>query len=717
MNTEFLGRRGQRGAAVIMTVGFMLLGVLCLALVVDTGRLYMEKRSLQRLADVTALSVASQKTCEDLSSGASVVGPATAALGVATKGLPRGVVVHSAICGGIQKDAEGNDSDPRIFDPTVANDVVQIVLINPVARSLVAGGLFSAAPITLRATAVAGEAGNPLARLTIRSKVANLNTGANPLLDAVLGGLLGLNNLSVASWKGIAETQVNILDLINTGKLGVGTYEQLLTTDVSVLDLLDASIDVVGQGSTAGIGLSAIKNAASGHVNLDQLGVNLGDLLGLKTGAPESAADVALNLFDLVSGSIMVASQNDPSSVATISLPSVTLPGLATAVVKAKVIEAPRLSAVGDPRDINGGQIVGTGYDPASDPDAIYVRTAQARVFASISIPALSGLSDLLSLTSLVDGPILSGLTSFLTGQPGFGLGGLVGSIVGTILCPVPILVPSCPTYNTAAVKLLPDARIDISLDVGGGEAYIADHECTSGKELTVPVKTRVASLRVGKLGGTIQQAIDNAFASTSPPSVSEPVTLLQLGSTWAKPDSCVLGVLCPSVKYNSAATCAGTAGAPCLYNKTSKKDGYVKPAAAVVLRVDSGVLGSSSSNELTFPASGRTLPEVDDALVDGDYQSVSVSGIVGSLASTVSGIGLSVYNYSGGVLGSALGLVSTLVSSLQSTLQGVISSLLSPLLDGLVNSLLKQLGLDLAQTQVAGQLTCHSDTGVRLLN
>ena len=178
-----------------------------------------------------------------------------------------------------------------------------------------------------------------------------------------------------------------------------------------------------------------------------------------------------------------------------------------------------------------------------------------------------------------------------------------------------------------------------------------------------------------------------------------------------------MLGVLCPSVKYNSAATCAGTAGAPCLYNKTSKKDGYVKPAAAVVLRVDSGVLGSSSSNELTFPASGRTLPEVDDALVDGDYQSVSVSGIVGSLASTVSGIGLSVYNYSGGVLGSALGLVSTLVSSLQSTLQGVISSLLSPLLDGLVNSLLKQLGLDLAQTQVAGQLTCHSDTGVRLLN
>ena len=56
-------RHSQRGAAVIMTAGFMLLGVLCLALAVDTGRLYMEKRSLQRIADVIALEVASRRGC------------------------------------------------------------------------------------------------------------------------------------------------------------------------------------------------------------------------------------------------------------------------------------------------------------------------------------------------------------------------------------------------------------------------------------------------------------------------------------------------------------------------------------------------------------------------------------------------------------------------------------------------------------------------------
>lgn len=53
----------EQGATLIMTAGFMLLAVLCLSLVVDTGRLYVEKRGLQRIADVAALEVASRRGC------------------------------------------------------------------------------------------------------------------------------------------------------------------------------------------------------------------------------------------------------------------------------------------------------------------------------------------------------------------------------------------------------------------------------------------------------------------------------------------------------------------------------------------------------------------------------------------------------------------------------------------------------------------------------
>ena len=53
----------QHGAVVIMTAGFMMLAVLFLALVVDTGRLYMEKRNLQRVADLAAIETASRYGC------------------------------------------------------------------------------------------------------------------------------------------------------------------------------------------------------------------------------------------------------------------------------------------------------------------------------------------------------------------------------------------------------------------------------------------------------------------------------------------------------------------------------------------------------------------------------------------------------------------------------------------------------------------------------
>ncbi|MEL0028509.1 MAG: pilus assembly protein TadG-related protein, partial [Perlucidibaca sp.] len=55
-----LTRRNERGAAVLMTAGFMLLAVSFLALVVDSGRLYFEKRSLQRIADMAAIEAMSR---------------------------------------------------------------------------------------------------------------------------------------------------------------------------------------------------------------------------------------------------------------------------------------------------------------------------------------------------------------------------------------------------------------------------------------------------------------------------------------------------------------------------------------------------------------------------------------------------------------------------------------------------------------------------------
>ncbi|MBI8390848.1 protein TadG, partial [Pseudomonas aeruginosa] len=59
----------QRGAIGILAATILLLALICLLLVVDTGRLYLEQRNLQRVADVAALESASQGAlCGDQSS-------------------------------------------------------------------------------------------------------------------------------------------------------------------------------------------------------------------------------------------------------------------------------------------------------------------------------------------------------------------------------------------------------------------------------------------------------------------------------------------------------------------------------------------------------------------------------------------------------------------------------------------------------------------------
>lgn len=683
----------------IMTAGFMLLGVLCLALVVDTGRLYLEKRSLQRIADVVALELASIEWCTN-----------GAISGEAVTALNRNIPVSSGVKlkEGFPKCGTVDDSVPRRFTASVSPEdgkAVQVRVSHSVAKSLVAGGYFSSSPnVDLLAEAVAIKGGTPLARLTIRSRVANLNpAGANPVVGAVLSGILGIDNLDLVDWQGIAQTDVNILDLIKTGSLSVGSYDELLAVkSVSLLDLVDASIEVVGSSSTAGLGLSVLKGAAT-ELTLGALDVNLVDLLGLATATPEAAADVSINLFDLINGSILLAS---PDAAVNVDLP-INIPGLANIVIKTKVIEPPRLSAVGNPEEINGGEAVGIGYNPSEDSGAIYVRTAQVRVFASVDIPALSAISNLLALTGLIDGPVLSGVANFLQGQTG--LGGLVGSIVGSLICP--ILFITCPTYNTAAIALLPNARVDISLDVGGGEAYISDHDCSADKELVVPVSTKVANLRVGKLGATAEDAAINAFADKAPPSTVDAIDLLTLGSTWARPSACLLGLLCTGVRFNTNPSCNGSSS--CNFNATDKKDGYVKPSTRISLELESSV-GENNSEVINFPSIGRTLPNIDDALLDEDYHSVEVENVISSLSSTIAGIGLKIETVSDN---SVLGLVANLVGSLQPILVGVIESLLSPILDPIINTLLDQLGLSIGQSEVAGQLTCSGNAGVRLVN
>ena len=128
-------------------------------------------------------------------------------------------------------------------------------------------------------------------------------------------------------------------------------------------------------------------------------------------------------------------------------------------------------------------------------------------------------------------------------------------------------------------------------------------------------------------------------------------------------------------------------------------------------MKVDAPVAGLAQTLTFTNP------PEVGATLTNADYQMITSSSVVNSLVNTLASTTLQPYYSSdSGVLGSVFGVVTSLLDGLKTAIQNIIVPLLSGLLDPILNMLLKVLGVNLAQTEVAGQLSCSGTDGIRLV-
>jgi uncharacterized membrane protein len=443
--------------------------LLCLVVVVDTGRLYLEKRNLQRVADMAALEAATRGG--DCLAGTSAVTYATASAqrnGFAIPSVGRGLAVA---CGVVNVNA-GNI---RVFAADASkSEAIQVIASHRVPQSL-AGGLgamFGGAPanstINLSATAVAGVAGPPVAQLSIRSTLADVN-----LLNGMLSGLSGAPiNLTLASWNGLVAANINLLKYMDQLAIDLhvtaGDYTQLLGADATVGQLLRAAATVAqANGATADVqtGLNAL---ASTVVN--PLKVHLGDILQLQTGSTASGLNANVNAFQLVQAFIELGNSKSP---VTGTLP-VNLLGLGLgATANIKVIEPPQLSVVGNPAL---AKLAPLGAN------RIYVRTAQVRVLVSLDLSLIT------NLTSLVSG------------------------ILSVVVAPLGL-----------DLRVLPDHNLDVSLEAGGGSSYVTDYTCASetNKSLTAFATTTVAELRVGR--------VNSDWASSTAPMSVTPYTLLDI--------------------------------------------------------------------------------------------------------------------------------------------------------------------------------------------
>ncbi len=648
--SQFNGPARQRGAIGLMAAATLSVALVAMLLVVDTGRLYMEQRKLQRVVDNAAL--------EAVSRGGNCLPGLTAATYAGQSAVRNGFTVDAnntlaTTCGSLVTAATGL----RTFTADATQAAAVRVVGSHTLTTSFAGGvqaLFSGTSVslntTLNATAVAAKPQPTIAQLNIRSTLATINTAQSNILNPLFSGLLGGNvNLTALGWDGLLKTDINLLSYLNQLAINLnvaaGNYTQLLNTQATVTQLIQAAATVVQlNGATADV-ITALGQLQVAAINAAP--VKLGDILQLQTGTTAAGLDANLQLLQLVQGVIQLA--NSKSAVAA-TLP-ISVLGLANVTVKVKVIEPPQFSAIGDPARAKLSPL---------GADRIFVRTAQIRTLVSVDLTGLSGVT---GLTNAVLG-LVGGLTSTLNAVLSLNLVAVLNSVI-------------CIGCQQLDPKLLPTPRIDISLDAGGAKSYVTDYSCPTGttgtKSLTAHTVTSIADLKLGTIDPT------NAFSSVAEPTVT-PLPLIDLGIV-----SCYriigLGSCDPSTHIQYG-------------------------AGGIAIMLDTSV--AQNSQDLLFSSATPFATPANLKLPPSIQSAVPTNNIVGSLSSTLAGINLIVYRPLGSnPLGAIVTGVASLISDVTSKILPVITNLLSPILDPLLNNLLKSLGINLMDVDVGANMTC----------
>lgn len=646
----FNGPRQQHGAIGLMaalTLGMVLIFML---LVVDGGRLYLEQRKLQRVADMAVLEAVSR-------GGSCAATPSTATL-YATQSAARNSFVPAgtqqtlnATCGTL---VTVNQLRTFQLDPS-KSDAIRVIATNTIPTSI-AGGVWDlvskgtlSTTTKLTASAVGASPKGLLAQISIRSTLATVTTNSQAaLLNSVFTSLLGGKvELSIAGWNGLINGDINLLNYMDQLaidlKLSAGNYDQLLSTNTTITQLLKTALTVANaNGATADLkaSLGSLLDVA---IKAKPATISLSNLLKLQTGTQSSGLDANLQAFQLIQAFLQLA---NTANAVDLNAP-VILPGIANVTVQMKVIEPPQFSAVGDP----------------SSSQIISVRTAQIRTLISID---LTGLSNLLTLPDAVK-DLTNTLVTALSNLLNLNLVGLVTNL----LC-----LDGCKQISPL---LLPTPKIYISLDAGGADAQVTGYSCPVGdtgiKSLTVKTNKSLVDLRIGQMDPS------TVFSKAAPPSVSA-IPIIDIGiQTCYK----VLGLL------------------------GSCKDRVHFAGGGIGIMANTSVLKTAGSTLVFSKNSAPTDTTPPNLKLPPAIQNTPKStSILDSLSDTIAGIQLQSYvPATNNILSTVLTTVTSAISTVAGILNPIIKNLLSPLLTPLINNLLTTLGISLVDVQVGANLNC----------
>lgn len=389
-------RRDESGVAGLALAMSALMVFGFAALAIDLGLAFFSKRNLQAVTDVAAIAAINSYI-----NGNGAASGATAALTGPTNTL--NFYAH----GSLISATLGNEAPvANLWTFTAGAAPINAVQVKTSASSplyfarvfLPAATANAGIALTASATAMRQD----LASFCAGTGLLNLNTNNSTILNDTLGTLLGTSlNLSLVSYQGLANTQINALSFLDAlateMNLTAGTYSQVLSSTVSMSQVIQAEIDALNApGSVATVALNQLKGSLGGNPS-----IQLGQLIqaGLwanqevASASATTAAAANINLFSLVTGTAQLANGQNAAGAAL----GMSLPGIASVNLQLTVGEKLQC-AVAVP--------VGT-----------QIHTAQVRLYLTITLlPLLGYVAQVPLYIEVADGTVtLANLTCGVT--------------------------------------------------------------------------------------------------------------------------------------------------------------------------------------------------------------------------------------------------------------------------------------------------------------
>lgn len=374
--------RDRRANFAVMTALSAPVAVCLAAVAIDEGSLYNERREVQALADLAAITAAANLGAPQAAALTTLQDNGLSAVLSTSDGADR-IPSHGGTLVVVPGRYSG-EASIAIADRFTPNlQPYNAVSVSVRKKGTLFFGSALMPPPTITAHAVASSSAQ--AAFSVGSRLAKVDGG---MLNAVLGGLLGGGlSLSVMDYNALIAADVNVLSFLDALAvdlhLTAGTYDDVLDSTATVGQIAAALARTEGVGSSNRLILQAIAGKAtnSATIPLNHL-VDLGSVGRLALGQQPGGLPIAASALGLLAASGALANGQHQIELNL----GATIPGLTAATLAV---------AIGEPRQFSPWLAVGES--------GTVVRTAQTRIrlTATVGVPnsSLGGGVKLLSVT------------------------------------------------------------------------------------------------------------------------------------------------------------------------------------------------------------------------------------------------------------------------------------------------------------------------------